>query len=41
MEKEKELLVEEVNVYVDDCGNMKLRCNTDCPFNLPFISTND
>lgn len=37
---EKELLVEQVNLYVDDCGTAKLKCNTDCPFGYSFISTN-
>ena len=31
---EKELLVEQVNLYVDDCGTAKLKCNTDCPVSL-------
>jgi len=41
IENEKdELKVEEVNVYIADCGDLKYHCMTDCPFKLPFISKN-
>lgn len=36
-----ELEVEEVNLFASDCGKIKLECETDCPFNTPFLSPNN
>lgn len=30
MEEIKELLIEEVNIYVSDCGKIKYECEHDC-----------
>ena len=29
---------EEVNVYIKDCGDIKVHCMNDCPINSPWIS---
>ena len=36
--KTKELTTEEVNVYIKDCGYIKVHCMNDCPINSPWIS---
>ena len=36
--KTKELTTEEVNVYIKDCGDIKVHCMNDCPINSPLIS---
>ena len=40
-EKETEMVNEEVNIYTTDCGEIRLKCVTDCFFVLPFLSTEE
>lgn len=34
----EEITIEEVNVYIKDCGDIKLHCMNDCPINSPWLS---
>lgn len=37
-ENVEELKIEEVNVYLDDCGKIRINCVTDCLISSCFIS---
>lgn len=39
MERTNEYLeMQEVNVYTDDCGDIKVHCMNDCPINWAWLS---
>lgn len=40
-ERDLELLEKEVNIYMEDCGAMKLDCVTDCFAVSPLITTQE
>lgn len=39
--KQPNEIVEEVNIYTEDCGRVRLDCVTDCFFAFPFLSSAD